>query len=72
MVLLGAAVGVDIAVIIVELLLGARDALLGGAEIDVVLIVIGFHRKSPPFFRFLETEDSEHCRKKGIGNRPQS
>lgn len=51
-VLLGTAVGVDIAVIVVELFFGARDALLGGAEIDVVLIVIGFHRKSPPFFDF--------------------
>lgn len=51
-VLLGTAVCVDIAVVVIELLFGARDALLGGAEIDVVLIVIGFHRKSPPFFDF--------------------
>lgn len=51
-VLLGTAVGVDVAVVIVKLLLGTRDALLGSAEIDVVLVVIGFHRKSPPFFDF--------------------
>ncbi len=42
-VLLGAAVCVDVAVVIIKLLLGARDALLGSAEIDVVLVVIGFH-----------------------------
>lgn len=51
-VLLSAAVSIDIAVVVVELLLSAGDALLGGAEIDVVLVVIGFHRKSPPFFDF--------------------
>jgi len=42
-VLLGAAVGIDVTVVVIKLLLGARDALLGGAEIDVVLVVIGFH-----------------------------
>ena len=43
MVLLGTAVGIDVTVVIVKLLLRTRDALLGSAEIDVVLVVIGFH-----------------------------
>ena len=42
-VLLLLAVGVDVAVEAVELLLGDGDALLGGAEIDVVLLFIGCH-----------------------------
>ena len=42
-VLLGTAIGIDVAVVVVKLLFGARDALLGSAEIDVVLVVIGFH-----------------------------
>lgn len=42
-VLLGTAVSVNVAVVVVKLLFGARDALHGGAEIDVVLVVIGFH-----------------------------
>ena len=42
-VLLGAAVCVDVAVVVVKLFLGARDALLSGAEIDVVLVDIGLH-----------------------------
>ena len=43
MVLLLLAVGVDVAVEAVELLLGDGEALLGGAEIDVILLFIGCH-----------------------------
>ena len=42
-VLLGAAVGVDVTIEFIELLLCDVDALLGGAEIDVVLLFIGCH-----------------------------
>ena len=49
----------------------AGDALTGGTQIDVVLVVLVCHKKSSDF-RFLETEDSGCCRKMGIGNRPQS
>lgn len=69
-VLLGTAVCIDVAVVVIKLLLGARNALLGGAEIDVVLIVIGLHKK---FLRcrFLETEELVGC-KMGVVKEPQS
>lgn len=50
MVHLGTAVGVNVAVIVIELLLGAWDSPLvrfGGAKIDGVLIVICLHIFSP-------------------------
>ena len=71
MALLLFAEGIDVAVVVVELLLCAGDALTGGTQIDVVLVVLIWHKKSSDF-RFLETEDSGCCRKMGIGNQPQS
>lgn len=70
-ILLGAAVGVDVAVVVAEFFFGAEDALPGGVEVNVVLLVIGFHIESS-VCRFLETEDSGRCRKTGMGNLPQS
>ena len=37
--------GVDVAVVVVELLLCSGDALIVGTQIDVVLVVISFHKK---------------------------
>lgn len=49
---------VDVAVVVIELLLGAGDAFLGGTKIDVVLvIVIGCHKKFLRFRFALETEE---------------
>ena len=45
MALLFLAETVDFSVIVIELLLGARDPLLGGSKIDGILIVIRLHKK---------------------------
>lgn len=43
MILLSAAVCIDIAVVVIKLLFGAWYPLLGGTYVDTVLVVIGFH-----------------------------
>ena len=48
MALLFPAETVDFSVIVIELLLGARDPLLGGSKIDGILIVIRLHCFSFP------------------------
>ena len=53
---------INIVIIGIELFLGAGDAFTGGTQVDVVLLVLVWHKKSSDF-RFLETEDSGCCRK---------
>ena len=46
---------IDIVIIGIELFLSAGDAFTGGTQVDVVLLVLVWHKKSSDF-RFLETE----------------
>lgn len=63
--------GVDVAVVVVELLLGDRDTLTGRADVDVGLIVIACHKK---FLRFSIARNGgiEGSRKMGAKDQPQS
>ena len=62
---------VDVVVVSVKLLACTGDAFLGGTKVDVILLVIGLHKK---FLRFSISRNGGLwvLPKMGIGNRPKS
>ena len=59
MTLLHPAESIEVTIIVVKLLLGTGHTFFGGAKIDVVLLVIAWHEKIPPFSISLETEEAQ-------------